>query len=112
MARTVIKQWTRNLFESYVKKDKQGCWIWQRTRTQAGYGVLYHKKRKWLVHRFACLLYGKCRLAKLERNIVRHTCDRGHAGCVNPRHLVVGTQRENVGDMLARGRFKHYKQID
>ena len=112
LKRSPIAQWNRNLFESFVKKDAQGCWIWQRTRTQAGYGVLTHKKRKWLAHRFACLLYGKCSLAKLERKVVLHACDRGHEGCVNPRHLNIGTQWDNVQDTRLRKRFKHSKQID
>lgn len=31
---------------------------------------------------------------------VHHAC--GNRGCVNPEHLVLATQRENVGEMLAR----------
>ena len=34
--------------------------------------------------------------------IVRHTCDVG--ACVNPDHLLVGTQRDNVHDAMRRGR--------
>jgi len=35
-------------------------------------------------------------------SIVRHTCDNGH--CVNPDHLIVGTQKENIDDCIRRGR--------
>lgn len=34
--------------------------------------------------------------------VVRHTCD--NPNCINPWHLVIGSQAENVRDMLERGR--------
>lgn len=34
--------------------------------------------------------------------VVRHTCDNPR--CVNPEHLIGGTQKDNVQDMLDRGR--------
>lgn len=37
--------------------------------------------------------------------VVRHTCDNPR--CINPAHLVGGTQKDNVADMYSRGRNKH-----
>ena len=34
--------------------------------------------------------------------VVRHTCD--NARCINPAHLLSGTQKDNVADMYSRGR--------
>lgn len=35
---------------------------------------------------------------------VNHTCHRGMEGCVNVRHMYVGTQRQNLEDMDTAGR--------
>ncbi len=35
--------------------------------------------------------------------VVRHTCDNKR--CINPEHLVVGTQRDNIQDAKVRGRL-------
>jgi hypothetical protein len=34
--------------------------------------------------------------------VVRHRCD--NPACIEPTHLVVGTQAQNVADMIERGR--------
>lgn len=34
--------------------------------------------------------------------VVRHTCDNPR--CINPEHLIAGTQKDNVADMLTRNR--------
>lgn len=34
--------------------------------------------------------------------VVRHTCDNRR--CINPTHLVAGTQVDNMADMVGRGR--------
>lgn len=39
--------------------------------------------------------------------VVRHTCDNGK--CVNPEHLMLGTQRDNIQDMIDRDRNSFYK---
>ncbi len=36
--------------------------------------------------------------------VVRHTCDNPR--CMNPDHLIAGTQSDNIRDAIARGRFK------
>lgn len=36
--------------------------------------------------------------------IIRHKCDNGHNFCINPEHLELGTQQDNMNDMKERGR--------
>ena len=40
--------------------------------------------------------------------VARHTCD--NPICVNPDHLLPGTQRDNVDDMMRRGRHCSHKK--
>jgi hypothetical protein len=37
-----------------------------------------------------------------EGAVVRHTCDNRQ--CVNPDHLLIGSYKDNTGDMYSRGR--------
>ena len=37
-----------------------------------------------------------------EGMVVMHTCD--NPGCCNPNHLILGTQRQNIEDCIAKGR--------
>lgn len=96
-------QW-RNRFWKNVKVGyPDECWLWiGGTHTQAGYGLLMvgtvGKKRRWhLVHRLAYLLkHGEIP----DRKLVRHKCDVKL--CVNPRHLELGTDYENIMDAVTR----------
>ena len=74
------------------------CWDWQAAKDKDGYGVFKLNGTKWRAHRVAALLDGRNPTGK----VVRHTCD--NPGCVNPNHLIVDTQRENMADMVRRDR--------
>jgi hypothetical protein len=41
--------------------------------------------------------------------VIRHTCD--NPPCVNPLHLMVGTQRDNSQDMAQRGRASRWQSL-
>lgn len=75
-----------------------GCWVWSRSRGGGGYGKVRWNHRQWLVHRVAwTLIFGPIPKGKQ----VLHKCD--NPPCFNPTHLFLGTQKENIADMMAKG---------
>lgn len=78
------------------------CWIWTGATTRLnGHGVIKVTKefRVILTHRVAWeLTFGKIPLTQR----VLHKCDTPR--CVNPRHLFLGTQNDNMVDMCRKGR--------
>lgn len=78
--------------------DPDRCWHWRGGTNGDGYGVLRLGRRVVYAHRVAyALAFGSP-----GRRVVRHTCDNPR--CVNPAHLLAGTQGDNVADMISRGR--------
>lgn len=67
-----------------------------------GYGVAYVDGAQVLHHRLVYCQNRGLELADIKGQVVRHTCD--NRLCVNPEHLVIGSQADNVQDMHERGR--------
>jgi hypothetical protein len=91
-------------FWSYVNKEPgQGpngeCWEWTASKSYLGYGYFkLDKIRK--PHRISWEIANK---AKIPAGLfVLHSCD--NPPCVNPAHLAVGTNSQNMKEMYARGR--------
>lgn len=86
-----------DLFKHTLKKGD--CMEWQRCKNATGYGVVACAyKKKMLAHRLAWSLAN----GKPPPLCVLHKCD--NPACINPDHLVGGTQRDNVLDMVIKGR--------
>lgn len=79
-----------------------GCheWIGRSTDGRMGYGKLNWRGRAGYAHRFAWELAHGTTIP--PRLVVMHQCDNPR--CVNPDHLKLGTQLENVADQIVRGR--------
>ncbi len=92
------------IFWSLVeKKDQNQCWIWQGVVSFNGYGrfttKVNKKVKQHLAHRLAYHFYHD----NFDQNkMVRHRCD--NKLCCNPHHLELGTQQDNMNDMVLRQR--------
>lgn len=95
-----LKENRRNkFFESRYKINSFGCWEWQGARDKNGYG-LYGVKTK--AHRYS---YEKHKGKIPEGMCVCHNCPGGdNKGCVNPDHLWLGSQAENIWDKEPKGK--------
>lgn len=76
------------------------CWEWTAGRTlSGGYGVFYSSGKTVRATRWIWqYLFGPIE----DGLLVCHKCD--HPWCVNPDHLFLGTDRDNLRDMASKGR--------
>lgn len=75
------------------------CWVITSRLRPDGYGYISVKNKRVLCHRF---VYGEMVGEVTEGLCVLHRCD--NPPCVNPDHLFVGTQIENMLDRDRKGR--------
>lgn len=86
-------------FNIRVNKDGR-CWGWTGAKNRAGYGVFSTKtSQSRLAHR---IMWEKEKGAIPQGMQILHHCD--NSSCVNPDHLFVGSQKDNMDDMANKGR--------
>src|SRR6056297_983245 len=102
----VAKANARPLSERFWEKVKVSaaheCWEWSGAKTHGGYGVIgFGSKTLLRAHRVSYEMHN----GEISNGlVVRHACD--NPSCVNPRHLAVRTQAQNMQDAVDRGRHK------
>lgn len=85
-------------FMSKVDKTSS-CWLWTasvfktsgRARTTLGTRSVVASRVSYVLHK-----------GKIKDKLVLHKCD--NVLCVNPKHLFLGTNKDNTQDMIKKGR--------
>jgi hypothetical protein len=84
----------------------RACWPWKAGRLKpgphggGGYGRFKLRGQQWYTHRLAWVL--QVGVPVPNGLDVLHACD--NPPCCNPRHLFLGTQKDNTQDMITKGR--------
>ena len=79
-----------------VRLPFSGCWIWMASISWCGHGQATFNGKVQYVHRISYQIY----IGGIPDGLnILHKCNV--ACCVNPEHLYLGTQSDNVRDMLA-----------
>lgn len=108
----------RDTFASQIVRftEQRGeCVIWTGATTSNGYGTAYApragggrggKRRYIMAHRLAWILAN----GPIPYGLgVCHTCDTPR--CCRIEHLFLGTQRDNIADMVAKGRNANHARL-
>lgn len=90
-------------YERFMSKvefePNTGCWLWAHGTNEHGYGQFWDGRSMQKAHRVSFRLHGG---DLSEGRAVCHKCDT--PACVNPAHLWIGSQQDNVTDMRRKGR--------
>lgn len=91
-------------FQDGYEVSETGCWEWKKGKDANGYGIIHVSGRLMKAHRLSWQLH-KGEIPDHDSYhgmMVCHHCD--NPGCVNPEHLFLGEAKDNVLDMVAKGR--------
>jgi hypothetical protein len=106
-----IKKLRKSIQERFEEKfsvsPDSDCWIWNASKNSKGYGTFSFEKRGTEgAHRASWLIYR----GEIPKSMyVLHHCD--HAYCVNPDHLFLGTNSDNMQDCAQKNRIYRPKGI-
>ncbi len=93
------------LEEKYTVAEN-GCWEWTACTNKAGYGRIIFRGKAWLAHRLSFQTFIGPIINGLH---VCHHCD--NPPCVNPKHLFLGTDSDNMHDMVSKGRHPLHNNL-
>lgn len=86
--------------EVSTKLNEQGCHIvTSHARTQYGYVKIWRDGKTQQLHRY---IYEQNHGEIPNELVVMHSCD--NRDCINIEHLSLGTQKDNIQDMIRKGR--------
>lgn len=101
----IQKEVTEKFWSQVDIREPDECWEWQGSRDVNGYGTFCILNENYRAHRVAWMFSGGA--IPKDNNYcgtmyICHHCD--NPPCVNPKHLFVGTQKDNMQDCHNKGR--------
>ncbi len=96
------------IFDSFPTLSKVDpvtkCWNWNGASTVQGYGQTVYEGKSILAHRLSWIIhFGEIPKGEgFHGTCVLHKCD--NPSCVNPDHLFLGSNQDNMDDMKRKGR--------
>lgn len=95
----------RSKAQDYIRLWSQpepmgGCWLWLGWTSHYGYGGTGYAGEKLAAHRLSFRAF----VGPTRGKYVCHKCDV--PPCVNPDHLFLGTPKQNMRDMISKGRAR------
>ena len=109
----MIAEKDKSRFLKYVFVEESGCWRWtgavskrRKNKDERWYGRFWFKNKNMSAHRLSWIIH----IGEIPKGlIICHKCD--NTRCVNPAHLFVGTQQDNVTDMINKNRHSFPPRI-
>jgi hypothetical protein len=92
----------QRLIKRATEDKTTGCWVWQGFKSGGKWGGYAMIKINWknqLVSRICFEIFNR---PLLEKEVVMHICD--NPSCVNPMHLIAGSQGDNLRDAYKKNR--------
>ena len=97
-------KYVKHFWERVNIKSPNECWEWKEGKTSDGYGSVSFNSKSHLSHRVAWILTNG---PIPDKMFVCHSCD--NRLCVNPKHLFIGSNDDNMRDMVVKCRSADQK---